>query len=335
MSYAAGGMRGISILALMMLPLTASAQSTDSTRAAARELGTEGVDDFQAGNFASASDKLDRAFKVVRAPSLGLWSARALVKTGNWVEAAERYLEVTRLDPQTGDVVLQKQAQAEAAKEREELLARLPGLRLDVKNASSAVELQIDGTPLPSVLIGARVPLNPGPHVLEVVDGGRRITRTVEAVEGQVLGVVIDFDTAQSTTPPTPESGPPSAREPSSASDTAPQPAATRKISTGTWIALGVGVAGLAVGATTGVMAMSRKDDLGSSCDDTRCDPSARDDVDSYNALRTVSTIGFVAGGLGVATAGVLFFTAPREPVAARGVVPWVGLGAAGVRGRF
>src|SRR5436189_5578570 len=103
-------------------PSSASAQ-TEATRAAARTLGTEGVEALQAGRDTEAVDKLERAFTVVRAASIGLWLSRALVKAGKWVEAMERYLEVSRLDVNSGDVRVQQQAQADAAKELEQLLA--------------------------------------------------------------------------------------------------------------------------------------------------------------------------------------------------------------------
>src|SRR5688572_21582724 len=101
-------------------PVQAFGQS-DTTRAAARDLGAEGVEAFQAGNFQAASDKLARAYEILRVPSLGLWSARALAKVGKLVEASERYLDVTRLDASKGDTAVQRQAQTDAAVEREAL----------------------------------------------------------------------------------------------------------------------------------------------------------------------------------------------------------------------
>jgi len=66
-------------------------------RALRRRLGNAGVEAFQAGEFADASAKLERAYRVIQAPSLGLWLARALVQLGKLVEAQERYVAVGRL----------------------------------------------------------------------------------------------------------------------------------------------------------------------------------------------------------------------------------------------
>src|SRR5262245_61290417 len=111
--------RGVVVcLALLACPAVASAQS-DAARAAARDLGAEGVEDFQAGRFEQASTKLSQAFDILKVPTLGLWSARALVKVGKLVEASERYLSVSRLDASKGEAQVQKQAQADATKERD------------------------------------------------------------------------------------------------------------------------------------------------------------------------------------------------------------------------
>ena len=84
-------------------------------------------------------------------------------------------------------------------------------------------------------------------------------------------------------------------------------------------------------------------------CDGNQCDPSYEGDADSAATLGNVSTVGFVIGGLGVGAGVVLLVLrsgsdtaeAPvassrlRGPFARPTVEPVVGLGAAGLRGRF
>src|SRR4051812_40736000 len=101
---------------------------SEGDRAAARQLGNAGVSAYQEGRYAEASRFLEQAYGALRAPSLGLWSARALVKVGKLVEAGERYLEVTRLDLSGGDLKVQKQSQVEAAAALEELNRRIPSI---------------------------------------------------------------------------------------------------------------------------------------------------------------------------------------------------------------
>jgi hypothetical protein len=147
---------------------------------------------LQAGRYTEAVDKLERAFTVVRAPSIGLWLSRALVKAGKWVEATERYLEVSRLDVNSGDVRVQQQAQADAAKELEQLLARLPALRIQVSGASPSATVTIDSKRLPAALLGAKVPVNPGAHVVELHDGYQHLQRRVDAREAGTVAVSFD-----------------------------------------------------------------------------------------------------------------------------------------------
>src|SRR5882724_10278109 len=87
--------RLVACCALLFVALPAHAQDIDdATRAAARKLGTAGVESYQSGQFQVASEKLEKAYRMLQVPSLGLWSARALVKLGHLVEAQERYVKV-------------------------------------------------------------------------------------------------------------------------------------------------------------------------------------------------------------------------------------------------
>jgi hypothetical protein len=304
---------------------------TDATRGAARTLGAEGVEAYQAGDYATASDKLGRAFEIVRAPSLGLWSARALVKLGKLVAASERYLEVTRLDASKGDTAVQRQAQADAATEHEQLLARVPKLVLSVSGAQGDVSLSLDGVAVPVALLGAQTPVDPGAHVVEARDSQRSVSQTVSFKEGQLLRVALDLahgrplaageqGAAAATTAGPREPNPP---------DAAP---AGRQLPLGMWVGVAVAGAGFATGGVAALVALNKKSEL--DCADDRCPPSKRDDVSATNTWITVSTIGCAVGAVGVATAVTFFLSAPRKQQQA-GVTPWIGPGSAGVMGRF
>src|SRR5262245_41613860 len=86
----------------------AQSKSVDpATRAAARDLGSAGVKAYQEGDYATATEKLEKAYALLPMPSLGLWSARALAKQNKLVAASERYLEVGRLEVSGGDAEVQ------------------------------------------------------------------------------------------------------------------------------------------------------------------------------------------------------------------------------------
>ncbi len=276
-------------------PLSASAQ-TEATRAAARTLGTEGVEALQAGRYAEAVDKLDRAFTVVRAPSIGLWLARALVKSGKWVEATERYLEVSRLDPSSGDVNVQQQAQADAAKELEQLSARLPALRIQVRGASRSATVAIDAKRLPAALLGAKVPVNPGAHVVELQDGYQHFQRRVDAREGGTVAVSFDASAAGNS---------------SDSSATSPAGAAAKpglsRLQVAGIVVGGVGALGLGLSGYFAIRARSfdRESKQAGRCDDQNtCDATGyaqRGDAIDHATAATVSVLaGSVLAGVGL-----------------------------------
>src|SRR5262245_32884810 len=106
------------LLLWIVAPSPASGQTSieDDARAAARTTGYEGVAAFEQGRYEEAHEKLDRAYELMRVHTLGLWSARAMVKRGLLVAAAERYLEVARMPVVHGDAAVQSEARDTAAR---------------------------------------------------------------------------------------------------------------------------------------------------------------------------------------------------------------------------
>jgi hypothetical protein len=338
---------GLTLICLLLNTLPAHAQADEAaTRASARQLGTAGVEAYQAGAYAKASEKLEKAFRILKVPSLGLWSARALKATGNYVQAAERYLEVTRLEVTGGDVAVQKRARAEAVTELESLQPKIPNLTIEVKGAASPdVSIKLDGVAISSDLIGEPQPVNPGSHTIVVSRGDEQVTAQISLSEGEAKTSVLELKPA--TTGATgalvangdaPASAGPE-RESSSATDSAP-PRKASTIRTLGWISLGVGGAGLALGGVAGILALGKRSSIDDSaqCEGDRCLPAERPLADSYNSLRTWSSVGFIAGGVLAATGVVLLLTAPsnqtstdRGPSAAL----WISPEGAGVKGKF
>jgi len=315
-------------------PAFADAQpSDDVTRSAARALGYSGVEAFQRGDFETASDRLEKAYTVLRVPSLGLWSARALVKLGKLVEASGRYLEVTTLEASGGDVEVQQRSQAEAKVELDELASRIPSLVVQLEGAApSEVSVLLGGRPLATPLIGEQLSLNPGRHVVEARRGEDLQTGEVTLEEGQRETLVLRF------APPQVEPPPPVVVAPAPAPVVPPADsgrAGSAQRTAGYALLVGGGAA-VVFGGVTGVLAYGKWGDLkDAGCDDGRCpddgDPSSGD-IDSYNRLRTLSTLGFVAGGALAAGGAVLLFTAPSQK---SGLSLRVGPGSAALTGKF
>jgi len=314
------------LLATALYAFPLAAQPDEATRTAARALGTAGVESFQAGDYAAANDKLEKAYSLLQVPTLGLWSGRALVKLGKWVEATDRFLEVASLQVPAGEYAVQKQAQADATTELKNLSARVPLVSVKIEGAALAdCTVSIDGQPVATSLLTAGRLMNPGKHVIEGRRGSDQASTEVTLAEAEHATAVLKFPEAPPPValPPPPPPGPP--RPPV-------EPAGTAQRTWG-WVTLAVGGAGLAVGGITGGLALGKKSDLESNanCVDTRCAPSETDAVDSYNGMNTISTIGFISGGVLAATGIVLLVTAPRGTR----TQAFIGPQSVGLRGAF
>lgn len=332
-----GAAAGLLFGALSLVALRASADSADdATRTAARALGTAGVEAYQAKDFATATDELEKAYGILRVPSLGLWSGRALVQVGKWVEAANRFLETTSLQIPVGDYAVQKQAQADAAKELQALKPRIPMIVVELEGAEpTECAVTVDGQPVASTLLADGRLVDPGKHVVEATRGSDHARAEVTVAEAERPTVKLAFEVA-----PPPPAAPVAASAAPLRSVPAP-PAPARDVAAPgsaqrTWglVALGAGGVGLVVGGITGALALGKKGELDSAagCEGNRCPPSEQSTVDGYNSLRTVSSVGFYAGG-GLAVLGaVLLLTAPSSHA---NVQAWVGPSSAGLRGRF
>jgi len=99
--------------------------------------------------------------------------------------------------------------------------------------------------------------------------------------------------------------------------------------------AVGVGVAGLVVGAITLGLDASTHASLAQQCPMGQCPGALQSTVNAYHSLGIVSSTALVAGGALAATGLVLVLTTPKTSPQPAGVSPVVGLGYVGLAGRF
>jgi hypothetical protein len=306
-------------LTLMASSLTvpAWAQEPDSPalRSAGRKLAQDGVALLQQGKIEEASQKLEKAYQLLQVPSVALWSARALEQRGLLVEASERYMEATRLEIK-GEREVQLQAQKDATLAREKLLPRIPSLTITVRHAGAVrPAVTLDGNAVPPALLSEEQPVNPGVHEIKATLGARHSARQVTLKEAEKKTEVFELDGAADGTTASGPSSPPALVDSSAAppADTGARSSSTRR--TLSFVALGAGGAGLAIGAVAGLLALGKRGSLedGGSCRDDVCLPSQRDEVESLDTLRTVSTVGFIAGGVLATTGVVLLLTAKPD----------------------
>jgi len=311
----------------------AQAEPDDSTRAAARALGTQGIEAYWANDFDTANTKLDRAYRLYATATLGLWSARARVQLGQLVAGAERYRETLRAN-NLGDAEAQQKALKEARSELDALVPRIPSLTIQIANARpDEVSVQLDNAQLPNALIGEARPTDPGQHFVVASRGNERQQVEVQLREGEQRQLKIQFrsqpvaagdpvahgDETLTLGAPLPNSSTAPAA-PSGATSSSPlKPLGV--------ITVAFGGAALATAAVTALIANDKR----SECIDNICLPEVKQ---SYDAFRTVSMVAFYAGAALAAGGLVLWLAAPSDEAAPTASLR-LGPGAVSLAGTF
>src|SRR5262249_33310963 len=141
-----------------------------------------------------------------------------------------------------GDVAIQQQAQADAARELTELLPRIPSLVVTVEGPRPS-QLTIDDVDVPLSLVGEAIPADPGGHRVVARQGGEAATTSVFLQESEKKQTTLRLGQVA----------------PSVASDPGALP------SSGSWqkpagfVGLAFGGAAIATGAITGIVALGKK----------------------------------------------------------------------------
>jgi hypothetical protein len=315
---------------------TAAPSATDdAARTKARSLGYAGVEAYAAGDYSEASAKLEESFQLLPVPSLGLWSARALVGLGRWVAAEQRYRAVAGLPIATSDSPVQQQAKDDAQRERTELLRRIPSLKLRVSGASiDEVSVSVDGIELSPSELATALLLDPGRHEIVGVRGNERSQVVLSLGERAHEEIELRFSAAASplqaaaSESPAPASGAAAADGLSSAlpapsptsahpGGDAPNDGTRRALRVGAWVGLGVGAAGLATSLVSYVLAERQyaSFERRSWCEGGSCSQA---EVDTYNGLRNVHQLSLIAGGIASVGGAALLVLTWNEPAQQR-----------------
>jgi hypothetical protein len=338
--YRLTSLLAIAAVAVASLPAPALAQDSENV-AAARSLGIQGVKLAEEGKCKEAIEKLERAEALYHAPTILGRLGECQVQVGQIVRGTENLNKVVREQLPANAPKAFVDAQERARKVLDAALPRIAYLTVNIEPAGTQAEVTVGSTAVPHALIGAERPTDPGTHEVSATAQGylpaKASVRLAEGAHEQVtLKLVADPNAAVAPAPaPTPTAPPPS--------QTPLLPPASASTSSGGggktagYVLLGIGAAGLVVGTVTGVMAMGDASDLKDKCDDGTPGNCEQGDIDSAKSIAMVSNIGFgvgaAAGLIGVillATSGSSERSAQRE-----GVRPFVGIGNAGVTGRF
>ncbi|MBN2191991.1 MAG: tetratricopeptide repeat protein [Polyangiaceae bacterium] len=301
----------VSSAAAQERPEAPPAEPSEETRTVARRMAEEAADRFEAGQYDAARDLFHRANEVYPAPTLVLWEARCLAKLGRLVAAEERYAAVERypLNPQDPDAF--RVAVAEAQDEIDRLRTQIPTVTLVVADAAArdgTAEVRIDGHRLDPALLGYPNPLDPGRHVVTLTVRGTEVARrTLDLGAGTRQTVELHAEPTEAlvSSPPATNDGHPADE------GAAPTPGQWKRVAG--WVGVGVGAAGLGTGATAGLLGLRKHGTLEEQCPQEQCPPAYHDDLEEFRNLRTVSTVGYVVGGVGVAAGITLLLMTPRR----------------------
>jgi len=320
---------------------SAWAQSA-ADKATARALAEDAQDALEAKDYKKALDKFARANALYPAPTLALGFTRAQVGMGQLVAASENYNRIIREGAGADAPAAFKKAVTKAKAELRALEKRIPKAVIVVKGpeTSDSVVVQLDGESFPSAALGVKRPVDPGKHELTAsAPGFAQSKKTFEVAEGKTVDVeIVLSEGAAVVAPPPVGEGDDSSEQPDE-----PTPDQPDDEGGGGWmtpvgfVALGLGGVGLVVGGVTGALAIGERSELTDNCDGNRCSSDDADTLDDYRLMGTLSTVGFVAGGILAAGGITLLILAPSDDGGAdsASVSPYIGPGELGVVGRF
>lgn len=262
-------------------------RASPAERETARKLMDQGVAYRDRGDYASALRSFQAADAIMNVPTTGFEIARTALEMGRLLEAQRVALRVAALPASPTEPAPFKEAREKARALARELDTRIPTLEVELHGFAPDTVVTVDGVPLDPK---GRTRIDLGPHQLSAGSGAQAVVQRIVAVEGEIKRVTLTARPTQGWSPP------------------------LEKKSGAPVLVIGgfsLSIIGAATGTVAGVLALSKRSDLGDRCPDDRCPRSVyssrdfRDDLDTGRTMATMSTIGFVAAGVGLAVAVV------------------------------
>jgi hypothetical protein len=272
-----------------------AAEPTAADAESALQLYKDGKALRERGDVDGAIEKLRAAYALVATPITALELARTYVLRGKLVEARALVLAVPRIPVRRNESQKAVEARADSDKLAAELKPRLASITIRLEPPTKTPPpVTVDGVTVPSEAVLTPRVVNPGAHVIAIVENGAATsTADVKLGEGEAKEVALKV-------PPRP------AETTAPAASTTTTIEAPKSRSPLVYIGFGGAIAGLAVGSVTGIMTLSKASDLESTCDaDGRCPPTSQGDIDASKTTGTIATIGFIVAGVGIAVAVV------------------------------
>lgn len=309
------------VLLAAFLPTT-SAHAEVSPTATARQLAIEGIDQVEAGNCQRGEPLLEGAEKLHHAPVHLQYLARCRARAGRLVAATELWRQIINEGAPPGSSPAVQAAVAEATTELTHTLPRLGGATIHATGNYPGLELSLDGSPLPNVVLGAKQVLDPGPHDLVArAPGYAPWTKRWALADGQTIDIPIALVRSDGQ-PEGPKLG-----------GSTPERNARGGglLSTTGWFVGATGVAAMTAGVVTWIRRNDKRSQLEHDCPQYTCRPPYTEETltsaqSSIRDLTTTTNIlmfgggALVAGGVTMILLGASESRAPKvSPTAAKG----------------
>jgi hypothetical protein len=304
--HASTSARWLGIPALALILSTSSAALAGAPagkvepRAAARSQADRGYELFEAGNYVEAAQAFRLAEVIFHAPTLVFAIGRAESKAGHLLEARASFQRVIaeKIAPSAPPEYLgaQESARAELAL----VEARIPHLTITVSGAAGrAVVVRLDDAVVARAALEQPIEIDPGAHRVAVdVDGGPVEKRAVTVAEGAREAVSVEL--------------PPPASKNARAPVASLVASKRRDLLVPAVISLGVGAAGIGVGAALGAITLSKTSAIRAHCAGDVCPRDQQSAADGARTTATISTVAFIAGGVFAATGVTLLVLRPK-----------------------
>lgn len=291
--------------------------------AAAEALFTKGVADMEAGRFDTACPAIQESHRLDPRAGTLFTLAECEAQQGRIATAIAHYNDyLALLDGLTAAQQAKHQDRKKIAEQQRATLGpQVPRLTLLLPpGAPAGTVVTRDGVALSAPSLGVPLPVDPGEHIIVAqLPGGAAPTEfRITLANGEQRELSLSL--AEPPPPPRPAPSPPLAK-PRLKVETPPEEPSVSSRRIGTYVAGGLGLAGLAVGGITGGLVLGKKGFIDERCDHElkTCDSEGKQEIDAAQRLGLVSTIGFGVGLAGVGAAVILLVTEPsqEEPGAA------------------
>jgi hypothetical protein len=306
-----------------------TAQGSDRDPVVADALLREGRAAAASGDYRSACPKIAESLGLDPNPTALFDLADCEERLGRLAAALTDYRKAV-------DALPPSDPRAATAKEKAAMLdKRVPRLTIRLgPGAPAGTPVKRDGVEMGPSALGIAIPADPGKHVVVAGDGGHERRYEVDLAEGQAREVVVERAFAPSKESNLPDRGPasssisPEAQAQRSFSGDQGSPSDARIFG---YVVGGIGVASLAVGVVTRVLALGKKSAIDAHCDaDKVCDTTGLETVSAAQDLQTASTVTLGLGISAVTTGALLILLNPARPARST-VTPTVLPGGAGL----